>query len=235
MITPRWVRSRIQPIAIRDVLRYLVGCASLPADVNRGFDIGGPDVLTYERDDAALRGGRPGSSGGGSAGEPAATRALGALGRPGHPGAQQRSPGRWWPRCATRSSAPRTTSARYVPDPPEGLLGFDDSVRLALQRVQDARRRHPLVGSRRARRAQRPDAHRPATGPAARCSPTTAAPWWRRLARRPLWDVVVGDRRRATAGTRCRGPGSSAVWLDRAIGGPGLRRGRRHPRELLRR
>src|SRR5215210_1460274 len=47
MITPRWVQSRIQPIAIRDVLRYLVGSASMPADVNRAFDIGGPDVLTY--------------------------------------------------------------------------------------------------------------------------------------------------------------------------------------------
>ena len=47
MVTPRWVHSRIQPIAIRDVLRYLVGCADLPASVNRAFDIGGPDVLTY--------------------------------------------------------------------------------------------------------------------------------------------------------------------------------------------
>ena len=47
MVTPRWVHSRIQPIAIRDVLRYLVGCASLPAEVNRSFDIGGPDILTY--------------------------------------------------------------------------------------------------------------------------------------------------------------------------------------------
>ena len=55
MVTPRWVHSRIQPIAIRDVLRYLVASASLPADVDRGFDIGGPDVLTYDRDDAALR------------------------------------------------------------------------------------------------------------------------------------------------------------------------------------
>ena len=27
MVTPRWVRNRIQPIAVRDVLRYLVGCA----------------------------------------------------------------------------------------------------------------------------------------------------------------------------------------------------------------
>jgi uncharacterized protein YbjT (DUF2867 family) len=49
MITPRWVRTRIQPIAIRDVLRYLVGCATLPSDVNRTFDIGGPDILTYEQ------------------------------------------------------------------------------------------------------------------------------------------------------------------------------------------
>ena len=32
MVTPRWVHSRIQPIAVRDVLRYLVGCAALPAD-----------------------------------------------------------------------------------------------------------------------------------------------------------------------------------------------------------
>jgi uncharacterized protein YbjT (DUF2867 family) len=47
MVTPRWVRNRIQPIAVRDVLRYLVGAASLPPEVNRGFDVGGPDVLTY--------------------------------------------------------------------------------------------------------------------------------------------------------------------------------------------
>ncbi|MBF6353698.1 SDR family oxidoreductase [Nocardia higoensis] len=47
MITPRWVHNRIQPIAVRDVLYYLVRAAELPADVNRAFDIGGPDVLTY--------------------------------------------------------------------------------------------------------------------------------------------------------------------------------------------
>ena len=48
MVTPRWVRTRIQPIAVRDVLRILVGCANLPPQVNRTFDIGGPDVLTYQ-------------------------------------------------------------------------------------------------------------------------------------------------------------------------------------------
>jgi nucleoside-diphosphate-sugar epimerase len=47
MVTPKWVGTRIQPIAVGDVLRYLVGCAALPPDVNRRFDIGGPDVLTY--------------------------------------------------------------------------------------------------------------------------------------------------------------------------------------------
>lgn len=47
MVTPSWVRTRIQPIAVRDVLRYLVGCARLPDDVSRTFDIGGPDILTY--------------------------------------------------------------------------------------------------------------------------------------------------------------------------------------------
>ena len=47
MITPKWVRSRVQPIAVGDVLSYLVGALALPADTNRRFDIGGPDVLTY--------------------------------------------------------------------------------------------------------------------------------------------------------------------------------------------
>ncbi len=56
MITPRWVDTRIQPIAVKDVLRYLVGSASMPPEVNRGFDIGGPDVLTYRQMMAAYAG-----------------------------------------------------------------------------------------------------------------------------------------------------------------------------------
>ncbi|HEX2133929.1 MAG TPA: SDR family oxidoreductase [Actinophytocola sp.] len=47
MVTPRWVHNRVQPIAVRDVLHYLVHAADLPAGVSRAFDIGGPDVLTY--------------------------------------------------------------------------------------------------------------------------------------------------------------------------------------------
>lgn len=47
MVTPRWVSSRAQPIAVRDVLSYLVGALGIEGDTNRRFDIGGPDVLTY--------------------------------------------------------------------------------------------------------------------------------------------------------------------------------------------
>lgn len=46
-IAPRWVRNRIQPIAVADLLHFLVAAADLPPELNRTFDIGGPDVLTY--------------------------------------------------------------------------------------------------------------------------------------------------------------------------------------------
>jgi uncharacterized protein YbjT (DUF2867 family) len=49
MVTPKWLDNRIQPIAVRDVLHYLAGAVDLPPDVNRTFDIGGPDVLTYRQ------------------------------------------------------------------------------------------------------------------------------------------------------------------------------------------
>lgn len=47
MVTPSWIDSAVQPIAVDDAVRCLVAAADLPADVNRAFDIGGPDVLTY--------------------------------------------------------------------------------------------------------------------------------------------------------------------------------------------
>ncbi len=49
MICPRWVSNRTQPIAIRSVLAYLTGCLENPATAGRVFDIGGPDVLTYKQ------------------------------------------------------------------------------------------------------------------------------------------------------------------------------------------
>lgn len=47
MLTPRWLDNRIQPVAVDDVLHYLAAAVRLPADTNRTFDVGGPDVLTY--------------------------------------------------------------------------------------------------------------------------------------------------------------------------------------------
>jgi uncharacterized protein YbjT (DUF2867 family) len=47
MVTPRWVHNHVQPIAVRDVLHYLTEAVTIPGKVNRTFDIGGPDVLTY--------------------------------------------------------------------------------------------------------------------------------------------------------------------------------------------
>ena len=47
MPAPKWVRNHIQPIAIRDVLHYLLGAARVDESVNRAVDIGGPDVLRY--------------------------------------------------------------------------------------------------------------------------------------------------------------------------------------------
>lgn len=47
MTTPRWVNNRIQPIAVRDVLHYLVAAADAPIPSSGTYDIGGPDVLRY--------------------------------------------------------------------------------------------------------------------------------------------------------------------------------------------
>jgi len=47
MITPRWVSTEAQPIAVENVLHYLVACLDCPATIGRTFDIGGADVLTY--------------------------------------------------------------------------------------------------------------------------------------------------------------------------------------------
>jgi len=47
MVTPRWVTTRCQPIAIDDVLDYLARCLEEPASAGRTFEIGGPDIVTY--------------------------------------------------------------------------------------------------------------------------------------------------------------------------------------------
>lgn len=49
MTTPRWVETRVQPIAVRDVLVYLVGVLGNPRALGRVFEIGGADVVTYRK------------------------------------------------------------------------------------------------------------------------------------------------------------------------------------------
>lgn len=47
MPAPSWVKNRIEAIAVRDVLHYLVAAASLEGPINRTFDIGSRQVLSY--------------------------------------------------------------------------------------------------------------------------------------------------------------------------------------------
>lgn len=47
MITPKWVSTSCQPIAVRDVIRYLTGCLLDERTSGDTFDIGGPEILTY--------------------------------------------------------------------------------------------------------------------------------------------------------------------------------------------
>ncbi len=47
MVTPRWVKTRSQPIAVNDVVRYLVGVLDNDAALGQVFEVGGPEVLRY--------------------------------------------------------------------------------------------------------------------------------------------------------------------------------------------
>ncbi len=59
MLTPKWVATECQPIGVANVLNYLVDCLSVPETAGRDLDIGCPDVLTYKelmQEMAAARG-----------------------------------------------------------------------------------------------------------------------------------------------------------------------------------
>jgi uncharacterized protein YbjT (DUF2867 family)/uncharacterized protein YndB with AHSA1/START domain len=49
MVTPRWVSTEVQPIAVRNVVEYLVAILNAPETTGRTLDIGGPDVLSYRK------------------------------------------------------------------------------------------------------------------------------------------------------------------------------------------
>ena len=136
MVTPKWVGTRIQPIAVSDVLRYLVGGASLPDGVNRRFDIGGPDILTYAEmmrrytEAAGLRSRvlvpvpllTPGLS---SLSVGLVTPVPAGLARPLVESLRNEVV------CAEHDIA------QYVPDPPDGLLPIGQAIALALRHTAE--------------------------------------------------------------------------------------------------
>jgi len=48
MITPKWLNTKCQPIAVKNVIQYLIGVIDKSSAFNQIFDIGGPDILTYK-------------------------------------------------------------------------------------------------------------------------------------------------------------------------------------------
>ncbi|MFF7853332.1 DUF2867 domain-containing protein [Streptomyces sp. NPDC007904] len=228
MITPSWVHTRTQPVAVRDVLRALVGSAGMPEDVSRTFDIGGPEVLTYR--DMMVR-----------------YAAVAGLPRRAIVPVPVLTPGlsSHWVGLVTPVPAgiarPLTESlrhevvcrehdiARYVPDPPGHPIGFDQAVRLALKRVREAD-----VATRWSS----------ASVPGAPSDPLPTDPDWaggslyidrRELtvnaSRASLWRVVEG------IGGENGWYSFPLAWavrgrLDRLVGGVGLRRGRRDAARL---
>jgi len=229
MTVPKWLDNRIQPIAVRDVLRYLVGSASMPPEVSREFDIGGPDVLTY-RD--MMQGYAK------AAGLP--RRLIVKV-----PVLTPRLSSHWVGLVTPVPSGiarPLVESlihevvcdehdiAQYVPDPPEGLISFSRALELALARIREAdvTTRWSSAGVPGAPSEPLPSDPDWAGGSLyedARSVDVDASP-------AALWRVLesVGGERgwySWSLAWRVRG------LMDRVVGGPGLRRGRRDPRRLV--
>ncbi len=49
MVTPRWLETKCQPIAIRNVIEFLTGVIGNTKTYNKSYDIGGPDILSYKQ------------------------------------------------------------------------------------------------------------------------------------------------------------------------------------------
>ncbi|MFD4240290.1 SDR family oxidoreductase [Streptomyces sp. NPDC058525] len=228
MVTPSWVGSRVQPIAVRDVLRYLVGSATMPPDLNRTFDIGGPDVLTYEE---MMR------------------RYAAVAGLPHRlilrvPMLTPRLSSHWIglvtpvPRGLARPLAESLRHevvcdehdvARYVPDPPGTPVPFDRALALALQRVREAKvttrwSNASLPGAPSDPLPTDPDWAGGSLYTDHRTLDTDASP-------QALWQIIEG-----VGGDNgwYSFPLAWAVrgWLDRLVGGAGIRRGRRDASRL---
>ncbi len=228
MPAPKWVRNFIQPIAARDVLYYLTEAATLPPEVNRTFDIGGPDVYRYGQlmNGYALEAGlrqRPIAS------LPVLTPWLASQ----------------WVNLVTpiprRLAVPIIASLQYdcvasehdivqfIPDPPGGLTGYRRAVRLALAKAADGEvetswQNATVAGAPSNLLPSDPEwsGHTVYTDLRVQHS---SAPVER------LWAVIEGIGGQNgwysfPLAWALRG------WADKLVGGVGLRRGRRHPQRL---
>ncbi|MGW3583446.1 SDR family oxidoreductase [Streptomyces rubiginosohelvolus] len=228
MVTPRWVRTRIQPIAVADVLRYLVGSAKLPASVSRAFDIGGQEVMDYR--EMMQRYAR-----------------VAELPRRLIVSVPMLTPGlssHWIglitpvPRGIARPLAESLRHevvcaehdiARYLPDTATSPLPFDEALRLALHQVKEAQvatrwSSAGLPGAPSDPLPTDPDWAGGSLYTDRRAHRTTASP-------EDLWQVVEGIG--GDNGWYSFGIGWAVRgWLDRLVGGVGLRRGRRDASRL---
>jgi hypothetical protein len=228
MVTPRWVHNRVQPIAVRDVLHYLTHAATLPSELSRGFDIGGPDVLTYldMMRRYAVVAGLPRRL---VAPVPVLTPWLSAQ----------------WVNLVT--PVPRSIAvplidslvhevvchdhdvADHIPDPEGGLTHYERAIELALTRVRNAD--VPTRWSDASISARPPTCYPlTPTGRAARCMRMSGKPA-PGPTRRPCGRSSSRSAA-STAGTPSPLAWSVRGWIDRLAGGAGLRRGRRDPRRL---
>ncbi|MDN4615665.1 SDR family oxidoreductase [Leifsonia sp. F6_8S_P_1B] len=223
MPAPRWVRNRIQPIAVRDVLHYLLEAAELPPEVSRAFDIGGPDILRYGQmmNGYAVEAGLPQRP---IASLPVFTPWLASQ----------------WVNLVTpipRSLAvPIIESLQYdcvvrehdidavIPPPAGGLTGYRASVRLALAKmragdVETSWLNSSVAGAPSDALPSDPDwsGHTVYTDVRERTSTADADALWR------VVEGIGGERGWYSfpLAWALRG------WLDKLVGGVGLRRGRR--------
>ncbi|MDP1720298.1 MAG: SDR family oxidoreductase [Candidatus Nanopelagicaceae bacterium] len=229
MITPNWVDSRIQPIAVRDVLHYLVKSAKMSLEINRGFDIGGPDVLTY-REMMVLYAKVSGYKSRRIISLPFITPSLSShwvgLVTP----VPKKIARALMESLANEVICKEHDISRYIPDPEGGLTNFCTAVELALQRIQDGR-----VTTRWASAAHI----------GAPSDPLPTDPDWaggglyvdervRRVncSSAQLWHVIEGIGGEHGWYSWRLGWWTRGV-LDRFVGGPGLRRGRRDAFNLV--
>ena len=229
MITPRWVRTKTQPIAIRDVLRYLVASASMPEGLSRTFDVGGPDVLTYQdlmQIYAKVAGLRKRIILPINLLSPQLSSHWVNLVTP-----VPRSIARPLVRSLKNAAVCSNDDIKhYVPDPPEGLLSCEQAIRAALARVRDAKVATRWSGASLSKAASEP---LPSDPDWAGGSLYNDVRELQSTASQPeVWRAVerIGGEHGWYAG--------NALWRlrglqDKVIGGVGLRRGRRDPDTVM--